>query len=294
MCPRGTRDRVRPGVLRPRPEQLDQRPRLRDHDHPVVTNLRESVAGEPPFEIGWRDRPMLPGVACRPPGRRSLSAGVGWPQNGRLVSDPAFHRRIMACSFAPFLTRTNRMVEPNPSVQAARKGPYGIRTRAAAVRGRCPRPLDEWAVAKAECSGRCLGERPRSAPPAGRSDGGGRRGGEGRIGLAGVDPLLEAPTDLLAGREQVVARAARRELHHAHRFVAVTMAARIGGCLVERPEAVRLPPEGHVVLLPAIARRGNPTYPSGTALCARFVQAVQYQGLQDHGLQSRPERTKYR
>ena len=41
------------------------------------------------------------------------------------------------------------------------KGPYGIRTRAAAVRGRCPRPLDEWAVAKAECSARCLGERPR-------------------------------------------------------------------------------------------------------------------------------------
>ena len=26
------------------------------------------------------------------------------------------------------------------------QGPYGIRTRAAAVRGRCPRPLDEWAV----------------------------------------------------------------------------------------------------------------------------------------------------
>ncbi len=34
------------------------------------------------------------------------------------------------------------------------QGPYGIRTRAAAVRGRCPRPLDEWAVANAECSGR--------------------------------------------------------------------------------------------------------------------------------------------
>src|SRR6187399_558340 len=33
------------------------------------------------------------------------------------------------------------------------QGPYGIRTRAAAVRGRCPRPLDEWAVANAECSG---------------------------------------------------------------------------------------------------------------------------------------------
>ena len=174
------------------------------------------------------------------------------------------------------------------------KGPYGIRTRAAAVRGRCPRPLDEWAVAKAECSGRCLGERPRRRTSGGTIRRWRAARGEGRIGLAGVDPLLEAPTDLLAGREQVVARAARRELHHAHRFVAVTMAARIGGCLVERPEAVRLPPEGHVVLLPAIARRGNPTYPSGTALCARFVQAVQYQGLQDHGLQSRPERTKYR
>jgi hypothetical protein len=34
------------------------------------------------------------------------------------------------------------------------QGPYGIRTRAAAVRGRCPRPLDEWAVANGECSGR--------------------------------------------------------------------------------------------------------------------------------------------
>ena len=33
------------------------------------------------------------------------------------------------------------------------EGPYGIRTRAAAVRGRCPRPLDEWAVATTECSG---------------------------------------------------------------------------------------------------------------------------------------------
>ncbi len=30
--------------------------------------------------------------------------------------------------------------------QAREEGPYGIRTRAAAVRGRCPRPLDEWAA----------------------------------------------------------------------------------------------------------------------------------------------------
>ena len=30
------------------------------------------------------------------------------------------------------------------------RGAYGIRTRAAAVRGRCPRPLDEWAAPGAE------------------------------------------------------------------------------------------------------------------------------------------------
>src|SRR5688500_17503636 len=40
------------------------------------------------------------------------------------------------------------------AVSEAPKGPYGIRTRAAAVRGRCPRPLDEWAVvASGQCSG---------------------------------------------------------------------------------------------------------------------------------------------
>ena len=39
--------------------------------------------------------------------------------------------------------------------RASTKGPYGIRTRAAAVRGRCPRPLDEWAEQNgAECSRR--------------------------------------------------------------------------------------------------------------------------------------------
>src|SRR4051812_24779788 len=38
------------------------------------------------------------------------------------------------------------MVEPNRLYQTVSKGPYGIRTRAAAVRGRCPRPLDEWAA----------------------------------------------------------------------------------------------------------------------------------------------------
>src|SRR6188472_3911419 len=126
-----------------------------------------------------------------------------------------------------------------------KRGPYGIRTRAAAVRGRCPRPLDEWAVANAECSGRVprdsLGQRLRGERSAGR---GGRRR-QRRVGVATVDPLLEAPPDLLARREEVVARAAGRKLDDADRLVAVAVAARIGGCLVERPQAVGLPPEGH-------------------------------------------------
>jgi hypothetical protein len=33
-----------------------------------------------------------------------------------------------------------------PWSKRKQEGPYGIRTRAAAVRGRCPRPLDEWAL----------------------------------------------------------------------------------------------------------------------------------------------------
>ena len=37
------------------------------------------------------------------------------------------------------------MVERNHPSHAPLRGAYGIRTRAAAVRGRCPRPLDECA-----------------------------------------------------------------------------------------------------------------------------------------------------
>jgi hypothetical protein len=37
------------------------------------------------------------------------------------------------------------MVERKPPIHAPLEGAYGIRTRAAAVRGRCPRPLDECA-----------------------------------------------------------------------------------------------------------------------------------------------------
>jgi hypothetical protein len=45
----------------------------------------------------------------------------------------------------PFLRPLTGLSKPLPLAERPRKGPYGIRTRAAAVRGRCPRPLDEWA-----------------------------------------------------------------------------------------------------------------------------------------------------
>lgn len=173
-----------------------------------------------------------------------------------------------------------------------RRGAYGIRTRAAAVRGRCPRPLDEWAVATAKCSGRLRrGFRARTALSGGR----GRRCCERRrVGLAGVDCLLETAPDLLSRREQVVAGTAGRELQDAHRLVSSTVTARIGGCLVERPQAVDLPPERHERSLPAIGRTGKPPGPARSAVCARNRGSAQYQGLHDHGLQSRPDRTKYR
>ena len=46
-------------------------------------------------------------------------------------------------------TRLARTVEPNRLCDNGPKGAYGIRTRAAAVRGRCPRPLDECALPEA-------------------------------------------------------------------------------------------------------------------------------------------------
>ncbi len=58
-----------------------------------------------------------------------------------------------ACAIAASAARLTHGFKPFPCSQAAWKGPYGIRTRAAAVRGRCPRPLDEWAVARRQCTG---------------------------------------------------------------------------------------------------------------------------------------------
>ncbi len=60
---------------------------------------------------------------------------------------PARHPRHVR---QPWWTR-ERCISPGCRLfrcdaKEALEGPYGIRTRAAAVRGRCPRPLDEWAV----------------------------------------------------------------------------------------------------------------------------------------------------
>ena len=63
------------------------------------------------------------------------------------------------------------------------------------------------------------------------------------IGVAAVDAGLEAAADLLAGREQrVVVGAAGRELHDPHRLVPIPMAASVGSRLIERPQAIVLPP----------------------------------------------------
>src|SRR4051794_36089393 len=65
------------------------------------------------------------------------------------IAPPVAPRHVLRRHLRSCLTR---MVESKPLSQDAVKGAYGIRTRAAAVRGRCPRPLDECAV-EPDCSG---------------------------------------------------------------------------------------------------------------------------------------------
>ena len=74
--------------------------------------------------------------------------------------------------------------------------------------------------------------------------GAGYGGGDGLgVDVAAVDAGLEAAADVLARREQrVVANATGGELHDPHRLVAIPVAARIGSRLIERPQAIVLPP----------------------------------------------------
>jgi len=69
-------------------------------------------------------------------------------------------------------------------------------------------------------------------------------GGDGLgVDVAAVDAGLEAAADVLARREQrVVADAPGRELHDPHRLVPIPMTAGVGSRLIERPQAIVLPP----------------------------------------------------
>ena len=109
-----------------------------------------------------------------------------------------------------------------PRKQVPLEGPYGIRTRAAAVRGRCPRPLDEWAVARAS-----VANVPGPTGCAGAS--------VGRARFPAVETLLEEPPQLLPAAEHItVAAAALRQLHDADVCAARTVATLVRGGLVER------------------------------------------------------------
>src|SRR6185503_19764047 len=55
-----------------------------------------------------------------------------------------------------------------------------------------------------------------------------------RFGVACVESQLEERAEILAGREHLVPRPARRQLHDPHVVVAVAVAACIGGRFVDR------------------------------------------------------------
>ncbi len=158
-------------------------------------------------------------------------------------------------------TRLTRIAKPNPRSRNLWKGPYGIRTRAAAVRGRCPRPLDEWAVAREKGSETAEGPRRSESRP--------EYGLERGFGLARVQARLEVSPDALAVRQHgFVAHSARRELHDADVLVAVAVAARVRGSLIEGPKAVALPLSPHVARhLPEGHGRRNPRRELGAAVC---------------------------
>ena len=184
-----------------------------------------------------------------------LDRGVG---RRHLERSPRDHRLLVPARRAfpgtsQHLARNRVLQAANPPIKRVcspsrifRKpqGPYGIRTRAAAVRGRCPRPLDEWAVRRgsvANRAGTAFGSRPPHA---------GGRYGAATVVVSPSRPsirLLEAAADVLAGREhRVVAGAAWRELHDPHRFVAIAVTACVRGRLVERAQAIASPREpGH-------------------------------------------------
>jgi len=95
--------------------------------------------------------------------------------------------------------------------------------------------------------------------------------------VATVDPGFEATTDLLSGREQsVVADAARRELHDAHRLVAIPVTACVRGRLVERLQALTVPPKPCHHQTPSTFR---PAWEPGRSAGFRTLQTKPSSGL---------------
>ena len=133
--------------------------------------------------------------------------------------------------------------KPKPAIQTGLRffqnvpsySPYGIRTRAAAVRGRCPRPLDEWAVRQGSVPN------PTASALATRAGRLLRRRDRVSVAIASVDPGLEASSDLFTRHEQrVVACATRGEFDDPYCLVAIAMTARVRGRLIERSQALTI------------------------------------------------------
>jgi hypothetical protein len=97
----------------------------------------------------------------------------------------------------------------------------------------------------------------------------------GRLGLAGVEPLLEVAADRLAAREDgLVPDAARRELHDADVLVALAVTASVRRGLVEGPKAVALPLSPHYAGdLPEPPAKRNPLEPRVVQFATKTVRS---------------------
>jgi hypothetical protein len=94
-----------------------------------------------------RESPPLPRLEALLSRFTAPQSVAGESTNGRLRLGAAVHLPSDALPWrfaSSWQEKAAKAAFPFDSLSRPR-GPYGIRTRAAAVRGRCPRPLDEWA-----------------------------------------------------------------------------------------------------------------------------------------------------
>ena len=84
-------------------------------------------------------------VAWSPDGRKILFQRLHHPDVWVMNADGSGKRNLTPSVTQPLAVHRSPAWSPNGRKILFLRGPYGIRTRAAAVRGRCPRPLDEWA-----------------------------------------------------------------------------------------------------------------------------------------------------